>query len=382
MLLRSTVGDCFVLPPICSWPIYILTLETETKMPRKDSAMAHNKKHSSSILGNAPPPDATINFIPEWLCYPPVRPLISIRSFALSVVQSSPLPQIATISHTPPLEKSTHVDLSILSKKHNEQHIFPSIAVRVAAQQPTAIGPSARHIPSYHTPPTFAEILSSIAKSEPEHAKEENIGKGVCLEVSVYDSEAPTKSIHTRFPVNANLTELVDSIHCTSDILGNDGMNMPKTGAALYIEGVMYEDRRFGATDYTSSIVFFLRKHGMDVQVKTVATTFLELSIKFGVPYVYVHKGDCEHLILFTTVYKVYSEDCEMKVLWRRAPRVIACDVCHMHYAVKFTFGDRVGDRSPFHFCARCYEVAHYAQSGELFKESENFSVYSHPSPL
>jgi snRNA-activating protein complex subunit 3 len=31
-------------------------------------------------------------------------------------------------------------------------------------------------------------------------------------------------------------------------------------------------------------------------------TTFLDLTIKLGKPYLYMHQGDCQHLLIFTDV--------------------------------------------------------------------------------
>lgn len=342
-----------------------------------------NGRQPSTRVHSLPRTSAS-NLVPDWLCSQSVQPPLSLRSFALSVTHNSPLPHVRASTCSHPLPSSS-IDLSSPSNKYTSQKSFPSIAVRLAAQQPTTIGPPARQMPSQHEPPTFNQILSSISKNGFELAQEEKLGKGVCIEASVYDGEAPTKSAHFRLPLDANLTELVDAIQCTSDIIGNKEMSTRETGAVLYVDGVLYEDRRFGSTDYASNITAFLEKQGVQVRVINIndtPITFLHLTVQFGAPYVYMHRGNCEHLVVFTNVYKVYTADSAMKVLWRKAPRIIACDVCHAHYAEKFTFGDRVAGRSPFHFCGRCYEVGHYAQSGELFKGLEDIRVYSHPSPL
>ena len=36
------------------------------------------------------------------------------------------------------------------------------------------------------------------------------------------------------------------------------------------------------------------------------STKFIDLSVKLGFPYLYTHLGDCEHLLIFTSLKLVY----------------------------------------------------------------------------
>lgn len=50
-------------------------------------------------------------------------------------------------------------------------------------------------------------------------------------------------------------------------------------------------------------IVEWAAKSGIEYQCKTMETTkFNELTVRIGCPYLYLHQGNCEHLLVFSDI--------------------------------------------------------------------------------
>lgn len=320
--------------------------------------------------------------IPDSLAPPSDRSPISILDFA----NKSRFPKLAPVDHSPNLP-------SLAPTPDTENHT-PSAqpklrCVKVAALQSNAIGPAAEPCPSPRSPPTISQISQSLAEKPPV-ARNDNAVNSHCdvfVEVAVYDSEAPTKSIELRFPAHAPLIDLIDSIPCTGRVAQQSTTTKTLTTSLLYIEGTIYADHRFGTTDYETPIATFLMDRKVSAETVVLdnkAVKFLDLTVTLGMPYVFLHQGDCEHLFIVRDVHKtyLYDDNVHKQVLWKRPARIIPCDVCRVRMAEHFTIGDRIADSSPFHYCRTCYEDAHYDKDGKLRENEDEFLVYCHPKPF
>lgn len=50
-------------------------------------------------------------------------------------------------------------------------------------------------------------------------------------------------------------------------------------------------------------IVEWAAESGIEYQCKTMETTKLnELTVRIGCPYLYLHQGNCEHLLVFSDI--------------------------------------------------------------------------------
>lgn len=249
----------------------------------------------------------------------------------------------------------------------------------MAALQRTSIGGGADR-PSGVS--RIAPRLEDLIRDEDAH---EAAGGFVEVVVAVYDAEAPTKSVELGFASTYALTELIDRVPCTARVAEESGGRVPLSAGFLYIAGVLYADHRFGSTDYETPVVSFLEAQGMRVEkvlLDNKPVCFEDLSVQLGVPYVYVHDGNCEHLIIFRDVRAASGPPRPPRVLWSKPPRVRPCDICKVRCATKFTFGDRLADASPFHYCPQCYRDAHYDDQGRLYECATDFRVFSHPPAL
>nr|KAG5699541.1 hypothetical protein BaRGS_033737 [Batillaria attramentaria] len=125
------------------------------------------------------------------------------------------------------------------------------------------------------------------------------------------------------------LTDLRDSITCVKDdaVAGDfsdyplvpkealtPARNIYKSGL-FFIEDTFYNDMREPDNrDYSAPIREWAAKkneQGADNfrTAKMEDTTFNDLEIQFGAPYLYQHQGNCEHLMVFTDLRLLHPDD-------------------------------------------------------------------------
>ncbi|KAJ8299842.1 hypothetical protein KUTeg_022589 [Tegillarca granosa] len=123
------------------------------------------------------------------------------------------------------------------------------------------------------------------------------------------------------------LTELRDKITCVNDFaVAGDLSENPddvtryyakdiyKSGF-FYFEGVFYNDMREpDCRDYSEVIRKWAEnpanRAGPYQSEKMENTTFLDLNVRLGYPYVYQHQGNCEHIIVISDVrWMVYNSE-------------------------------------------------------------------------
>ncbi|XP_025836009.1 snRNA-activating protein complex subunit 3-like [Agrilus planipennis] len=81
----------------------------------------------------------------------------------------------------------------------------------------------------------------------------------------------------------------------------------------LFIENVFYNDlRATGSIDYSEVIREWAKEKNIkDLKTADMDGTFVkDLKPRIGYPYVYVHQGNCEHLVVFTDARLLMKDDC------------------------------------------------------------------------
>nr|XP_047139374.1 snRNA-activating protein complex subunit 3 isoform X2 [Hydra vulgaris] len=200
----------------------------------------------------------------------------------------------------------------------------------------------------------------------------------VLLAVSVYHSQK-------------KLSALRDVIVCTSDnIIYGDFSKNPDLSCAkpvkefcqsafFFIEKCFYNDTRNPLNrDYSKIIIEWAKDeerytvNGLGLFTSAIMenTTFSDLKIRLGYPYLYCHQGNCEHLIVFNDMRMVSKDDPQalqsypFKVY--QAPyKRRKCSVCNIHYAKWRTLNDPLAFDNPSLFCERCFKYLHYTQDGK-----------------
>lgn len=196
--------------------------------------------------------------------------------------------------------------------------------------------------------------------------------------------QSATRSLHV---ITQNtLAQFRDSIQCVRDyeIPGDFSLNPDDAKTAqpareifpsgmFFIEDTFYIDKRtLKAQDYSASIIEWLRKKGVtnEFHVKSMARTkFLDLSIRLGMPYVYIHQGNCEHVFQFNDIRLMTADDSQeistypMK-LTVSFNKFTQCNVCHTRSVTWQLVNSVVSPCDPAMYCDLCFKMMHYDANG------------------
>ncbi len=139
------------------------------------------------------------------------------------------------------------------------------------------------------------------------------------------------------------------------------------------IEDVLYEDRRQAASACAQPAVDWSRDSlASALTTRSMhETRFDELSVRLGFPYLYKHLGNCEHLVVFTSVKLVNPQsDCYVLSKYpipkdRTRGRFTFCWCCNRLYAKWVVCGSQMAVDDPTFLCERCFKNLHYELVGE-----------------
>lgn len=194
------------------------------------------------------------------------------------------------------------------------------------------------------------------------------------------------------------LTELRDRIECVSDkAIPGEFSECPLlepnvTCKDLYksgffcINGTFYNDMRDqDCRDYSDIIIKWAEKEsrGIGPFRKSIMekTRFLDLSIQLGYPYVYIHQGECEHLVVFSelrmyTKHEVSNKNTYPLFVSVKPSKRIFCMVCHAYTCSWVVFDNRRLPENPFFFCKHCFFGFNYDQDNQKIG---SFRAYHFP---
>ncbi|XP_064620708.1 snRNA-activating protein complex subunit 3-like [Lineus longissimus] len=183
------------------------------------------------------------------------------------------------------------------------------------------------------------------------------------------------------------LTELRDVIMCPKDFAINGefshNLDLPKDISAkdlyksgyFFIEDTFYNDMRDPTNrDYSELITKWVRERDRGLgpyETRLMEnTTFLDLTIQLGKPYVYVHQGDCEHLLIFTTIRMLHESDSHNAsdyplLLKSKIRRCRKCRICTAFRAKWVINGSHLLPEDPCFLCEPCLKLLHYDGSGQ-----------------
>uniref|UniRef100_A0A5S6QKB9 snRNA-activating protein complex subunit 3 n=1 Tax=Trichuris muris TaxID=70415 RepID=A0A5S6QKB9_TRIMR len=222
-------------------------------------------------------------------------------------------------------------------------------------------------------------------------ADENMLGKEAILTVITakpYDKDADVGEITRKHGIriervylvlsSQKLTELRDVIFCANDctpitkrVNNSENVNMPAkdvfTGGFFYFNGVFYNDfRKEGSIDLSIPILEWAERRSRSVGPFTTAkmeeTTFKELNIRLGQPYVYVHQGNCEHLLVFSDIHFAHKSD-PQDISWypvdftKRAKTIYHCEACQDNYARWIVHAKERLPQPTMLFCEPCFKL-------------------------
>uniref|UniRef100_A0A6M2E536 snRNA-activating protein complex subunit 3 n=1 Tax=Amblyomma tuberculatum TaxID=48802 RepID=A0A6M2E536_9ACAR len=95
-------------------------------------------------------------------------------------------------------------------------------------------------------------------------------------------------------------------------------------------------------------------------------TTFNQLELRLGYPYVYVHQGNCEHLVVFSDMRMHHSHDSQHLLDYpfvvKNFPvgKRVFCMLCRKNTARWVTLENVRVAEDPFFFCFPCFRNFNY----------------------
>lgn len=222
----------------------------------------------------------------------------------------------------------------------------------------------------------------------------------VILNCIVLHPERPKKKILQALVLGSvKLSEFRDMIHCRMDkiIFGEFSNNPDLVGGQeskeiypssfFYVESTFYNDTREPLhRDYSRIIMEWAKDSdrynipglGLLNSKSMEETTFADLNIRLGYPYLFCHQGNCEHLVVFTDMRMKHENDPKLSssypfkvhdVLRRRKK----CSICHIHLVKWTTLNDELAFEDPALFCEKCFRYLHYTKDGDKIASFEAY---------
>lgn len=184
------------------------------------------------------------------------------------------------------------------------------------------------------------------------------------------------------------LSALRDQIRCVADNRHNrevsndpdsvthglDAGHVYKSGY-FYIDETFYNDLRFPECIDLSDVIInwtSQSERGIGPFKKSVITqTFADLTIQLGYPYLYVHQGNCEHMVVFSDLrlFKNSRDSTELSnypkfIHSNRRPH-INCIFCKVNVAKWYVKENVDMPEDPSFLCERCFRMFCYDSTGQ-----------------
>uniref|UniRef100_K3X1S9 snRNA-activating protein complex subunit 3 n=1 Tax=Globisporangium ultimum (strain ATCC 200006 / CBS 805.95 / DAOM BR144) TaxID=431595 RepID=K3X1S9_GLOUD len=209
----------------------------------------------------------------------------------------------------------------------------------------------------------------------------------------LHPSKDPAKTQSFVVRSSQRLSDVVDLIVCAYDQrLGDHG----KHSKLLYFDETFYVDRRHPEhVDYAEAIRAWIRKSATRIakygdpttaSKALESTTFHDIALHVDMPGLYVHQGECEHLIRIRDARLPHEYDAKLESDPEAFPMRLPnphyralrnCFVCQQYSAKFICYGDYMGISDPMFFCDRCYRVAHFDADGNLiYKDFQAFPYF------
>ncbi|XP_064609123.1 snRNA-activating protein complex subunit 3-like [Liolophura sinensis] len=224
-------------------------------------------------------------------------------------------------------------------------------------------------------------------------ASASNVVRSICLSILqlIVDHIYQVLSCQT-------LTDLRDKIRCVSDLMveGEFSVNpdLPSDVCAkeiyksgfFFIEDKFYNDMRDpDCRDYSRVIMDWAatKPRGMGPLESVVMENvkFDDLCIRLGHPYLYMHQGNCEHLIVFSDIRMLQPDDIldirEYPLMtMRRTKQRTFCKVCLNTASRWVTLNDELAPENPCYFCDPCFRSLHYDEDGKKVCKFEAYKYF------
>ncbi|KAG8463932.1 hypothetical protein KFE25_000100 [Diacronema lutheri] len=190
------------------------------------------------------------------------------------------------------------------------------------------------------------------------------------------------------------LGELRDRLRCDVERIAEqvaaqrdlEAAALPSRASAFLIGGRFFSDAHDGV-ELAEPLRAWMRAVDplgavarVDEPARPMRTTRIsELRVRLGEQYLFVHVGECEHVVVFTDVWAATEEDERLRgaypmLVYEVPPKLEQCFVCKQHAARHLTVGSasylaRLSVDNPSHLCEACYHALHYGPDGQLLHD-------------
>ena len=109
--------------------------------------------------------------------------------------------------------------------------------------------------------------------------------------------------------------------------------------------------------------------------------TFQQLNLRLQHPYVFLHRGCCEHSIVVNEIRLIHSSDNQSLSAYpictylAKTQRTL-CRVCDLKNGAWVTFDDRLAPENPCVFCDVCFDLFHKDDEGNFIYEGFEYKPF------
>jgi len=261
------------------------------------------------------------------------------------------------------------------------------------------------------------DIIRGYNNKEGVKIKSTNTLNDLLYRVAVYHPFTGKKTQEFLVPGSQSLHELKKAIYCVIDMLTD--MYDSSGGSFFFIENCFYEDdtelpiaediinaqRKFMENvkhplkepeftmssshkaktfPYIPSNYSILKADQKIFTKKSMLNTkWQDINIRLGVPYLFRHKSECDHIFAINDIRMANDEDMgNMKqypfLVFQSKMKRLLCTVCSMQHAKFICKDDRLAPEKPLYICEQCYKITHFDSKGQLLYNDFNLYLYYH----
>lgn len=240
-------------------------------------------------------------------------------------------------------------------------------------------------------------LATAIEEEKPPFRQLE--GNDVLLSVSFYPPHSTAQVQEFLVLSSQLLTTLKDLFYCVQDqtpkkeaAASSNSMDEDKpTSGYFFINGTFYNDTRHANnSDYATSTMNWMESGVSSFwasQPPEAAvmehTLFQDLSIQIGKKYLYCHRGQCEHAVVFTAIREFTDLDDRNanvypKQIYQSKYKQRRCTICDKTVAKWITINDSFSIEDPSYYCNDCFDMAHRNEDGSIIESGFKLLPYLH----
>lgn len=123
-----------------------------------------------------------------------------------------------------------------------------------------------------------------------------------------------------------------------------------------------------------------------DFKPKSSNLKIEDLVLRLGFPYLFVHQGTIEKLLVFNDIRALSPYDCLTRSYYPVTTRPVvekvpSCCLCKIKPSTIQTINDELADDTPAYWCQTCYKDLHFDQNGKAVANFES-RIFNPVTPL